>query len=65
MVAGRTKLCKGSAECVERMSPYPLNNQRLSSFEDDEGLHDDTGAAGFNRLNALHLRTQGGVRKLG
>ena len=59
----RMKLFKGSAKCVGRKSAYSLYNQQLSSFEDDEGLYDQSDAAGFIKLNALRLRTLGDVRK--
>lgn len=61
--AVRMKLHKGNASCVGRKSPYSLYNQKLSSFEDDEGLYDQSDAAGFIKLNALRLRTLGDVRK--
>ena len=61
--AVRLKLFKGLASCVGRKSPYSLYNQKLSSFEDDEGLYDQQDAAGFIKLNALRLRTLGEVRK--
>eukprot|EP00892_Ulva_mutabilis_P000484 jgi/Ulvmu1/10436/UM062_0033.1 len=61
--AVRLKLLKGSATCVGRKSPYSLYNQKLSSFEDDEGLYDQQDAQGFIKLNALRLRTLGDVRK--
>jgi argininosuccinate synthase len=56
------KLFKGSASCVGRKSPYSLYNQKLSSFEDDEGLYNQQDAAGFIKLNALRLRTLTSVR---
>lgn len=61
--AVRLKLFKGAASCVGRKSPYSLYNQKLSSFEDDEGLYDQQDAQGFIKLNALRLRTLGDVRK--
>jgi argininosuccinate synthase len=61
--AVRMKMYKGSVKCVGRKSPYSLYHQQLSSFEDDEGLYDQTDAAGFIKLNALRLRTLGDVRK--
>ena len=60
--AVRMKLHKGLASCVGRKSQYSLYNQQLSSFEDDEGLYDQTDAQGFIKLNALRLRTLGSVR---
>ena len=59
----RMKLLKGVATCVGRKSPYSLYNQKLSSFEDDEGLYDQKDAAGFIKLNALRLRTLGQRKK--
>jgi argininosuccinate synthase len=60
--AVRMKLFKGSPSCVGRKSAYSLYNQKLSSFEDDEGLYNQQDAAGFIKLNALRLRTLGAVR---
>jgi argininosuccinate synthase len=58
----RIKLYKGSATVTGRKSEFSLYNQKLSSFEDDEGLYNQADAAGFIKLQALRLRTLGTVR---
>lgn len=55
----RLKLYKGNVVVVGRKSPFSLYDQKLSSFEDDEGLYDQIDAAGFIKLQALRLRTLG------
>ena len=44
---------------VGRKSPYSLYDDKIASFEDDEGLYDQKDAAGFIKLQALRLRTLG------
>ncbi|CAD7702230.1 unnamed protein product [Ostreobium quekettii] len=53
----RLKLYKGSVTVVGRKSPHSLYDQKLSSFEDDEGLYNQEDAGGFIKLQALRLRT--------
>jgi argininosuccinate synthase len=53
---------QGNVTLVGRKSPYSLYNQKLSSFEDDEGLYDQKDAAGFIKLQALRLRTMTAAR---
>lgn len=60
----RLKLYKGNVVVVGRKSQYSLYDQKLSSFEDDEGLYDQVDANGFIRLQALRLRTLGTNRKV-
>ncbi|GMH40405.1 hypothetical protein BSKO_08309 [Bryopsis sp. KO-2023] len=59
----RLKLYKGNVVVVGRKSKYSLYEEKLSSFEDDEGLYDQVDANGFIRLQALRLRTVGTNRK--
>lgn len=47
---------QGNVITVGRKSPYSLYNQKLSSFEDDEGAYDQKDAAGFIKLQALRLQ---------
>lgn len=58
----RLKLYKGNTIIVGRKSPHSLYNEKIASFEDDEGLYDQKDAAGFIKLQALRLRTLGSNR---
>jgi len=58
----RLKLYKGNTIVVGRKSPHSLYNEKIASFEDDEGLYDQKDAAGFIKLQALRLRTLGSNR---
>ncbi len=58
----RLKLYKGGAYVVGRKSRFSLYNATIASFEDDGGAYDQADAAGFIKLQALRLRTLGGVR---
>ena len=60
----RLKLYKGNVVVVGRKSPFSLYDQKLSSFEDDEGLYDQIDAGGFIKLQALRLRTLGTNRSV-
>jgi len=55
----RLKLYKGNVNVVGRKSSFSLYNQKLSSFEDDEGLYNQKDAEGFIALQALRLRVLG------
>ena len=53
----RVKLYKGSVSIVGRKSEVDsLFDERIATFEDDEGAYDQADAAGFIKLNALRLR---------
>ena len=53
----RVKLYKGSVSIVGRKSESDsLFDERIATFEDDEGAYDQADAAGFIKLNALRLR---------
>lgn len=58
----RLKLYKGNTIVAGRKSPHSLYNEKIASFEDDEGLYDQKDAAGFIKLQALRLRTLGSNR---
>ena len=60
----RLKLYKGNVVVVGRKSSFSLYDQKLSSFEDDEGLYDQIDAGGFIKLQALRLRTLGTNRNV-
>ncbi|KAK9834450.1 hypothetical protein WJX74_002052 [Apatococcus lobatus] len=55
----RLKLYKGNVTCVGRKSLYSLYDDKVASFEDDEGAYDQKDAAGFIKIQALRLRTLG------
>ena len=52
-------LMQGNVTCVGRKSPYSLYDDKVASFEDDEGAYDQKDAAGFIKIQALRLRTLG------
>ena len=52
----RVKLYKGNVIVVGRRSPYSLFDEKIATFEDDEGAYDQKDAEGFIRLNALRLK---------
>jgi argininosuccinate synthase len=52
----RLKLYKGNVEVVGRRSDQSLFDERLCTFEDDEGAYDQKDAGGFIKLNSLRLR---------
>jgi argininosuccinate synthase len=62
----RVKLYKGNVFVVGRRSDESLFDERLCTFEDDEGAYDQKDAGGFIKLNALRLRMEAlAGRKLG
>jgi argininosuccinate synthase len=52
----RLKLYKGNIVVVGRKSPDSLFDERIATFEDDDGAYDQKDAEGFIKLNALRLR---------
>ena len=53
----RVKLYKGSVSIVGRKSENDsLFDERIATFEDDDGAYDQADAEGFIKLNALRLR---------
>ncbi len=52
----RLKLYKGNVMVLGRKSDNSLFDERLCTFEDDEGAYDQKDADGFIKLNALRLR---------
>ncbi|CAC9508578.1 Argininosuccinate synthase (EC 6.3.4.5) [uncultured Gammaproteobacteria bacterium] len=52
----RLKFYKGNVIVVGRKSDNSLFNEKIATFEDDEGAYDQKDAAGFIKLNALRLR---------
>lgn len=57
----RLKLYKGSVSVVGRASPSDsLFDEKIATFEDDEGSYNQADAEGFIKLNALRLRILAG-----
>ncbi len=54
----RLKLYKGNVMVVGRRSEESLFDERLCTFEDDQGAYDQRDAGGFIKLNALRLRME-------
>jgi len=52
----RLKLYKGNIMVVGRKSDHSLFDDRLCTFEDDQGSYNQKDADGFIKLNALRLR---------
>ncbi len=52
----RLKLYKGAARVTGRRSSMSLYDQRIATFEDDDGAYGQKDADGFIRLQALRLR---------
>ena len=52
----RVKLYKGNVDVVGRKSPHSLFDEKIATFEEDEGAYDQADAEGFIKLNALRLR---------
>ncbi len=59
----RLKLYKGNVAVVGRNSQYSLYDQDLVTFEEGKVAYDQHDAEGFEKLNALRLRTLGQRRK--
>jgi argininosuccinate synthase len=53
----RLKIFKGNVDVVGRRSDQSLFDEKIATFEDDEGVYDQSDADGFIKLNALRLRT--------
>ncbi len=53
----RLKLFKGNVEVIGRKSDDTLFDEKIATFEDDEGAYNQADAEGFIKLNALRLRT--------
>jgi argininosuccinate synthase len=53
----RIKLYKGNVTVVGRRSNNSLFDERMATFDDDEGAYNQMDAEGFIKLNALRLKT--------
>lgn len=51
----RIKLYKGNVVIVGRKSAFSLYDDRIASFEDDQGAYDQKDAAGFIKLQVHHV----------
>lgn len=56
----RLKLYKGNVTVVGRQSADTLFDERIATFDEDEGAYDQKDAEGFIKLNALRLRIAAG-----
>jgi argininosuccinate synthase len=62
----RLKLYKGNVIVVGRMSDSDsLFDERIATFEDDEGAYNQKDAEGFIKLNALRMRILASKKKAG
>ncbi|MCF6345176.1 MAG: argininosuccinate synthase [Thiomicrorhabdus sp.] len=59
----RLKLYKGNVIVVSRTSEYSLFDEKIATFEEDDGAYDHKDAEGFIKLNALRLKTAAKRRK--
>ena len=61
----RVKLYRGNVSVVGRQSDESLFDQKVATFDEDEGAYNQSDAEGFIKLNALRLRIAAGKgRKL-
>ncbi len=58
----RLKLYKGSVSVLGRRSDDSLFDEKIATFEDDEGAYHQRDAEGFIKLNALRMRIAGRKR---
>lgn len=54
----RVKLYKGNCTVVGRKAPKSLYDEKISTFEEDQGAYQQADAGAFIRLNALRLRVR-------
>lgn len=54
----RLRLYKGNCDVVGRKAPRSLYDEKVSSFETDQGVYQQADAGPFIRLNALRLRVR-------
>ncbi len=52
----RLKLYKGGVNVIGRKSKNSLFNEKIATFEDDNGVYEQQDAHGFIKLNALRLK---------
>ena len=56
--AARVRLYKGNCDLVGRRAKHSLYDEKISTFDDDEGAFAQNDAGAFIRLNALRLRVR-------
>jgi argininosuccinate synthase len=54
----RIRLYKGNCDVVGRKAPKSLYDEKISTFEEDEGAYQQSDAGAFIRINALRLRVR-------
>lgn len=54
----RIRLYKGNCDVVGRRSPNSLYDEKITTFEEDEGAYAQSDAGAFIKLNALRLRVR-------
>jgi argininosuccinate synthase len=54
----RIRLYKGNCDVVGRRAPKSLYDEKISSFEEDQGAYQQSDAGAFIKLNALRLRVR-------
>ncbi|MFP6617367.1 MAG: argininosuccinate synthase [Candidatus Hydrogenedentota bacterium] len=54
----RVRLYKGNCDLVGRKAEKSLYDDKITSFEDDEGAYNQADAGGFIKLNSLRLRVR-------
>ncbi|MBN2310922.1 MAG: argininosuccinate synthase [Candidatus Hydrogenedentes bacterium] len=54
----RIRLYKGNCDVVGRKAPKGLYDEKISSFEEDQGAYQQSDAGAFIKLNALRLRVR-------
>ncbi|PCJ52719.1 MAG: argininosuccinate synthase [Candidatus Hydrogenedentota bacterium] len=54
----RMRLYKGNCDLVGRKAEKSLYDDKITTFEEDEGAYNQADAAGFIKLNALRLRVR-------
>ncbi len=52
----RVRLYKGNVDIAGRKSPDSLFDEKIATFEEDDGAYNQADAEGFIKLNALRLR---------
>ena len=54
----RVRLYKGNCDLVGRRAERSLYDEKITTFDDDEGAYAQNDAGAFIRLNALRLRVR-------
>ena len=54
----RMRLYKGNCDVVGRKAPRSLYDEKITTFEEDEGAYQQADAGAFIKLNALRLRVR-------